>query len=262
MIDPNKIKNWMKTASGIALQHFQRAKPRHKADHTLVTEADVVVEDFLVTKIRNTYPNHGIIAEEGTRALGAEYSWVVDPIDGTAAFIWGVPTWCISIGVLKEMQPYFGIVYVPLTDEVFSAYIQKEALWNNRPIHLTDDLPIDKDTVFCISARTLQKYTISFPGSVCSLGSGIMHHCLVARGAAAGSLTLQPNLWDLAGVYPILKAAGATLLYLSGEPVKIDELSADHAVSQPIVSGHPNTVRQLIRMVKHKDQPEAKTDDD
>jgi myo-inositol-1(or 4)-monophosphatase len=253
MIDLPKVYSWMIAAGKIALEYSQKKiEFRLKADHTLVTNADKAVEVFLFDKIQATYPDHEIIAEEGSEISGKKYSWVIDPIDGTAAFVWGIPNWCISIGVLRDMQPYLGMVYVPLTGEVYSVDHQGKATWNGEPIRASDNLSIDMDSLLCISPRTLQDYTLSFPGSVLSLGSGIIHSCLVARGLVVGALTLRPSIWDLAGVYPILKAAGATLCYLSGEPVDLARLSVDRKVSQPILVGHPGVIGRLSTMISRK----------
>jgi myo-inositol-1(or 4)-monophosphatase len=253
MIDLHSVQDWIKEAGDIALQYYQKVEPKRKADNTLVTEADTAIESFLVDKIQSMYPDHEILAEEGARVSGKEYSWVIDPVDGTLAFVWGVPTWCISVGVLRNMQPYFGIVYMPLTRELYSAYHHGKAIWNRLQIRISDNLRVDEDSVLCISPRTLQEYTISFPGNVCSLGSGIMHHCLVARGVAIGSLTLQPSIWDLAGVYPVLRAAGASLRYLSGKPVELAELHEGHPVAQPILTGHPEVIKKLLNMISRKE---------
>ncbi len=210
-----------------------------------------MVETFLVEKVKSIYPSHQIISEEGARVKGENYSWVIDPIDGTAAYIWGLPTWCISIGLLHDMQPYWGMVFVPLTGDVYSINDEGQAVFNGQNIIVSPKQEIDKDSVLLISSHATQKYDFRFPGSVYALGSGILHHCLTARGVAVGSLTLKPSLWDLAGVCAILGAMGMVMRYLSGEEVKLADLYSDPS-AEPILIGKPETIDTLASMIIRK----------
>src|SRR5437899_2549207 len=86
-------------AGNLALRHFRHVASERKADRTLVTAADREVEAFLVAALRSRLPEAGILGEEGTVHDGrGSYRIVLDPIDGTAAFVAGLPTWCICIG--------------------------------------------------------------------------------------------------------------------------------------------------------------------
>lgn len=248
-IDPTLIQSWAVEAGQMAAKYFkQGCKWQLKKDNTFVTEADREVESFLTGKIVQNFPGHVIIAEEGSRVKGKEFAWVIDPIDGTTAFVWGVPTWCISIGVLRNWEPYFGLIYLPLTQETYMTNEQGDVSWNGRPIK--SNSIIDSSSLLCISPRTLQRYSVSFPGYTTSFGSGILHNCMSARGIAVGAITLEPNIWDLAGVYPIIKGAGGSIQYLSGETFQINHLidikSGKPRVSQnPLIVSHPDTFSQI-----------------
>jgi fructose-1,6-bisphosphatase/inositol monophosphatase family enzyme len=246
-IDPALIHTWMIEAGQMAVKYFKHGCKWHlKDNNTYVTEADRAVEAFLVEKIKTHYPDHAIIAEEGSRALGKEFAWVVDPIDGTSAFVWGVPTWCISIGVLRNWESYFGLIYLPITQETYMTDEQGRADWNGHLVKVSS--VIDTNALLCVSPRTLQRYTISFPGYVSSFASGILHNCLVARGTAVAAMTIEPNIWDLAGIYPILKAAGATIQYISGEPFRLRDL-IENSSREPLVVGHPTVIRQIVAAI-------------
>jgi fructose-1,6-bisphosphatase/inositol monophosphatase family enzyme len=219
-----------------------------KADNTFVTEADKAIEEFLVDRIQKQYPDHRIIAEEGSRFDGNEYTWAIDPIDGTSAFVWGIPTWCISVGVLRNKEPYWGLVYYPLLQEL---YVTEDgvAKRNGRQIHVEDQ--VTTNSLICISPRALQYYNLEFSGYVCSFASGVMHNCMVARGSAVAALTLKPSIWDLAGILPILKAAGSDLQYISGRQVILSEL-IDAAAAEPMVAGHPKVIDYVLEHVIQK----------
>ena len=250
LLDVPLIKEWLEEAGSIALSYFQRCGYRYKIDQTPVTEADKAVEQFLVEKIQKAFPKHGILAEEQTAIPGNEYTWVIDPIDGTSAFIMGIPTWCIAIGVLRNLEPFFGIVYVPVTGELYHAYPDKKAFWNGHEITMNENIIIDEKALLCLSTYSHRHHKILFPGRIYSIGSGILQHLLVARGLAAGSVTLQPKIWDLAAVFPIIKSAGGLIQYLSGDHVYCKDLFMGQVNDLPILTGHANTILKLTEMIQ------------
>lgn len=234
MIELQMVSEWIEQAGKIALQYFFKTALQKKGDGSPVTEADKAIEAFLAERIHNQYSTHEIIGEEGTRIPGDEYIWIIDPLDGTMSFALGLPTWCISVGVLLHHQPFFGIVYLPVTGEVYTAEYKKHATWNQRRIHIPDNLSINNDSVFCVSPHAHQRYTFHFPGKILSFGSGVFHSCLVARGVAVGALTLSPRIWDVAAVYPILQGAGAKIFKINGKPMNWDKIYKIDQNNQPL----------------------------
>src|ERR671929_18306 len=108
-MDIKEVHGWAEEASRIALHYFNDVEARLKADRSVVTAADEEIEVLLRRRVAATYPDHGIIGEEqGGTAQGAEYLWALDPIDGTSAFVQGLPIWGISIGLLHHDQPILG----------------------------------------------------------------------------------------------------------------------------------------------------------
>ncbi|HLD61015.1 MAG TPA: inositol monophosphatase [Patescibacteria group bacterium] len=110
----------------------------------LVTEADIAVEKLLVSRIQEKFPTHHIHTEESKEDInpGAEYEWVIDPIDGTRNFAMGISFWCQLIAVMKNGEPYLATVYNPLSNELFFAEKGKGAFLNNKRItvNTTDSL--------------------------------------------------------------------------------------------------------------------------
>mgnify|MGYP006382763001 CR=1 FL=1 len=91
-MDTKEVTNWVIESGKIAMEYFRKGTNWHiKADDTFVSDADKAVEEYLVGKIQKHYSDHRIIAEEGSRFDGGEFTWATAPIDGTSAFIWG---WC------------------------------------------------------------------------------------------------------------------------------------------------------------------------
>ena len=117
-MDLAQVRTWARDGGKIALRYYNAVEVQRKADHSFVTAADVEIEALLRARITAAYPDHGILGEEDQpHDLAAEYVWALDPIDGTTAFVEGVPIWGISIGLLRRGEPVFGTFYMPAIDE-------------------------------------------------------------------------------------------------------------------------------------------------
>ena len=104
-----------------------------------VTSNDVAVENFLKENLQKLIPDSGFIAEESDHAgTDAPYTWIIDPIDGTANYVRDLASSGISVGLYKNMQPFIGVVYNPYRNELFSARKGAGAFCNGRPIHVSD----------------------------------------------------------------------------------------------------------------------------
>ena len=112
-----------RTAGGIAEAHFRQAitvENKGDAKFDPVTNADRAIERLLRAAIVERYPDHGIVAEEeGERAARSDYTWFIDPIDGTRAFMTGSPLWGTLIGLTRRRRPLFGLLAQPVLEEVF-----------------------------------------------------------------------------------------------------------------------------------------------
>lgn len=112
-----------RTAGGIAEANFRRAitvENKSASAFDPVTNADRAIERVLRTAIVERYPSHGIVAEEeGDRAGHGDYTWYIDPIDGTRAFMTGSPLWGTLIGLTRRGEPLFGVLVQPVLEEVF-----------------------------------------------------------------------------------------------------------------------------------------------
>ncbi|MBO5246894.1 MAG: inositol monophosphatase [Eubacterium sp.] len=104
-----------------------------------VTSSDVAVENFLKESLQTLLPGSSFIAEESDHGVkDAEYTWIIDPIDGTANYVRDLGASGISVGLYKHMEPFIGVVYNPYRDELFSARKGAGAFCNGRQIHVSD----------------------------------------------------------------------------------------------------------------------------
>src|SRR5580658_2075482 len=111
-------------AGAILRREFDRPKKiSYKGEVDIVTESDRRSEEIIVERLKEHFPDHAIIAEEGggAAAAGAKYCWHVDPLDGTTNFAHGYPCFAVSIGLSEDGEPIAGVVFNPVSGELFTA---------------------------------------------------------------------------------------------------------------------------------------------
>ncbi len=255
-VDIDLVKRWARQAGEIALRHFNHAEASCKEDRTLVSPADREIEDLLTGYVKATYPEHGVIGEEGTREMRGEYVWAIDPLDGTRAFLSGLPVWGVSIGLLWREKPWLGVFYMPLLgDYYYSASPMGGAFWNDQPIHCPVSDRWDRNSLLCVPSDIHWRYEINFSGITRSLGSAAAHLCYVARGSAVATLLGNPGIWDIAAGTAILQAAGGALRYLDGGEVEMGKLVKQGKSQEPMLAAHPLVIDRLAPLIKVRGTP-------
>jgi len=224
-------------AGALALARFRGVVAERKADRTLVTEADREVERYLVDTLVARFPDVGVLGEEGTVRAGRGASRVIiDPIDGTAAFVAGLPLWAVCIGVLRGADPVAGVVHLPAIGETYSA-ADGVAWWNGQRLPPLGGLAGEGDRFILTHAKAHLRHRITYSGKVRSLGSTAYHVVLVARGAAEAALLGHAHLWDLAGPGAVLAAVGGRYEYLGGDAVDLGALVDGRRAPDFILTG-------------------------
>ena len=235
--DLDWVQNLAREAGRIALLHFGRTTNTIKPDKTIVTEADKAIEAFLLEQLSQQYPNDGVLGEEGTSTRRqAKRQWVLDPVDGTAVFAAGYPSWCISIGMLEDGIPRAGVVFLPVSDDMFAVDLTGPATLNGETIQVMPLEPFDNNSGMLCSGDIHSRWEIDFPGKVRALGSLAIHMCYVANGSSVASINSFSSLWDVAAALPILERAGGTTTLLDGSPLPFAAALAGSKFPQPIVS--------------------------
>ena len=175
-----EIEAIMQRAGRIALKHFRTARPQWKASRSYVTKADLDVQAYLCEQLAARFPEDGIIAEEeGLRVRprsGSRY-WIVDPIDGTAAFVGGLPVWGVGLALVEDAEPVAGYFLMPATGDFFhtsdgsAVYRCGEPAWMKKPASL------HRESVLLSISRLHRHVRLSanYPGKVRNLGSTIAH---------------------------------------------------------------------------------------
>jgi myo-inositol-1(or 4)-monophosphatase len=199
-----------------------------KGRQDFVTAVDRVVERLIRERLAAAFPGDGFLGEESGTAPGADPTaplWVVDPIDGTANFIRGLPDWCVSIGLLADGAPMLGVIYAPRTDELFAACRGRGASCNGASIRVSDRTSLES-AIVAIEFSFYQKVTVHV-GHVQAVleqgseyrrnGSAALSLAEVACGRLDGFFELKLSAWDVvAGMALVDEAGGYVSDFLAG----------------------------------------------
>jgi myo-inositol-1(or 4)-monophosphatase len=236
-------------AGELARGFFRNVTAERKADSTLVTAADRAVEEFLTPRIAALAPGARILGEEfGATGGEAACTITLDPIDGTAAFVAGLPTWCITVGLIRDAVAIGGITYLPMTGETYVA-ADDVAEWNGRAL-LRDTRPASDGDLFILTHSDYHRSGAArFTGKIRSLGSTAYHMALVARGAAIAAVLGRPRIWDIAAGAAMLAAIGGELRYRSGAPVELAALLHGERAPEHLVAAAPGMMAEILPLV-------------
>lgn len=208
------------------LLDFGHVQGLEKADGSLVTLSDEWADREIRSSIAEAFPDHAILSEEAEHGFtDAEWTWIIDPLDGTTNFTRGIPLWGISIGLLYNGVPVFGYVYFPPVNQAFYGFwagntgldLPAGAYLNGRAIYVSYDKP-SSNHFFSFCARSLQVWQPGFPCKVRMLGVATYNFLAVACGVSLGGVEATPKIWDLAAVWAIVHAAGGVWVSLRDEP--------------------------------------------
>ena len=243
----------MVAAGEKAKQLFLSVEARKKEDRTYVTEVDLAVQDQVICGLERLAPKDGVIAEElnfRKSPKSGHRIWTIDPIDGTAPFVAGIPTWSIGLGLLDDGRPASGFVYVPMTHEFFCTNEEGGVYRDGVMRNLRASDCLDSDTILFRHTREHPSLDISseYPGKSFALGSACHQMSLVATGAADAVLLRADRIWDLVPGWAMLESNGGVLRYLGGANVCAEELMDGRQAPLPILGGHGAT---LDRIEKH-----------
>jgi myo-inositol-1(or 4)-monophosphatase len=216
-----------------------------------VTTADSETDTFLKSTLLKACPDYGWLSEESADSperLTKARVWIVDPLDGTREFIAGRPEFVISIGLVENGQPILGVLYNPITDELFSAKSGQGACLNGRPIHCTNTTSL-KESHLIVSrteaAAGLWDTLMNNFKTVEPRGSVAYKLSKVAAGSADLHISLKPkNEWDVCAAHCLLREAGAELVRRSGCLITYNH--PDPIIPDGLIAGNRTLIDQGI----------------
>ena len=205
----------------------------HKGEADLVTEMDRFAQDLIEREILLKYPDHGILAEEDLDLQGSSgFYWIVDPLDGTTNYAHRFPLFSVSIALLFEDEILCGVVYNPVSEEMFTAVKGEGASLNAMPLavsntgQLTDSLlgtgfPYNIRETAQPSLGHFEKF-VRTARDIRRCGSAALDLCFVACGRLDGFWELGLKTWDVAAGALIVREAGGIVTDFNGNELGMD----------------------------------------
>lgn len=199
----------------------------------LLTIADSEAEERIVSLIRKNFPQHNFLAEEYTYdKTKSEYTWIIDPLDGTNNFVSGMPIFCASVALAHHDEIEIGVVYDVMRGELFYAQKNKGAFLNGKRISVnpTDNLKksllitgfyYSRGEEMIETLETIKRFFLKQIMGLRRLGAAALDLCYVACGRASGFWEFELNPWDFAAGKLLIEQAGGMVSGKQGEEVSI-----------------------------------------
>ena len=213
-------------------ERFGRVASQWKYDGSRVTEADLAISKALQSAIAERFPNDAYLSEEldaadGAIEVGDGFAWLVDPIDGTNNFARGIPACSISLALLENGIPVYGVIYDHMSRRIFHGGPGFGAWIEDQEARFVDEAPSDQSIVGCqhcgtdVSAKdddALQRWF-----KIRNLGSSAIQLAYATVGWTDGVIAHKVNSWDIAAGIAMLSAVGGRIHYFSSDPFPIRE---------------------------------------
>src|SRR5436309_3429533 len=211
-----------RAAGKLLRENFQqRQRVNVAAAHDIKLEIDVQAQELIAKLLLEEFPTHALYGEEGT--VGDQYSyhqWIVDPLDGTVNYFYGIPHFCVSIALRLHKEMVIGVIYDPIRGEMWTGQRGELSKLNGGPIHVSDRADL-ADTVISIGlAKTGETINTNFPllqqmihrvRKCRVLGSAALDMAYVACGRMDAYIETGISLWDIAAGWLLVENAGGTV---------------------------------------------------
>jgi len=237
-----------------SVDRIDRLNIQTKKENDFVSEIDLKAEEEIINTIKKAYPDHSFLAEESGKKIGSEYQWIIDPLDGTTNFLYGIPHFAVSIALRIKGRLEVAVVYDPLSQELFTATRGSGAQLNGKRIRVTNrrdlggallgtGIPYTADQYeYMDNYFEMMKDLIPGTAGIRRAGSAALDLAYVAAGRLDGFWEFNLNIWDIAAGVLLIEEAGGMVSGLRGEPDFIEKGS--------IVAGNPKVFKLILQKIK------------
>jgi myo-inositol-1(or 4)-monophosphatase len=225
-----------------------------KGPGDFVTVSDKKVEKILIEELQKARPNYSILSEEiGKISNDDSFKWIIDPIDGTANFLHGIPHFAISIGLENEGEIICGIIYDPIKDEMFVAEKGNGSYLNNQRIRVSSRSKLKDCIIFTggpkkeskdreLSLKEYNNFSSKILIPIRKLGSASLDMAYVAAGRCDGFWQRNLNYWDIAAGIILIKESGGFVTDFHGKNKYLE--------SRTILATNSKINKEMIEVLK------------
>jgi myo-inositol-1(or 4)-monophosphatase len=250
-------------AGDVLLKHFGKVSHIKVKESlsSVVSEADLESEKAIIEIITKDFPEHNIISEEsGYNYKGSEYTWIVDPLDGTSNFVAGLPWFGILIAVMKDHTPVAGGAYIPVNKHLYYAEQGKKARLNGQLIQVSRSSELKNVLVaysldFCQDFNDTLKETNIIARLVRNARNVRSTNCLLdlcytADGRFGAVINQKEKIWDISAPWLIIKEAGGIITDLSGNELNFSLMEKDFGKDYPTVAANPDIHSEIMNLIR------------
>lgn len=223
-----------------------------KIKNDFVSEVDLMAEREIIRVIKNAYPEHSILAEESGVSKGNQYTWVIDPLDGTTNFLHGYPQYAVSIAFKNKNRTEVGVIYDPLGDELYTAEKGRGAMLNDRRIRVSKQTNLNEALIGAgfpfkypqhidVYLNMFKTLTLMTAG-IRQAGSAALNLAYLSAGRLDGYWEIGLKEWDM--------VAGILLIQEAGGVVTDFSFDNQYITSGNIITGNIKIHQALYKMLE------------
>ena len=214
--------NAAREAGKLLRQNFQQRQRVHAvAAHDIKLEIDIEAQELISKLLLDEFPAHALYGEEGIVGdQSSDHQWIVDPLDGTVNYFYGIPHFCVSIALRLRNEIMIGVIYDPLRDEMWVGQKGEVPKLNSCSIHVSDRTELAEAVISIGLAKTAETINANFPllqemihrVRKCRVfGSAALDMAYVACGRFDAYIETGISLWDIAAGWLLVENAGGTV---------------------------------------------------
>lgn len=249
--DVELVKRLVVEAGKRALERCGKVDCEFKADRSLVTDVDRDTEEWLYGELEREYPRFAFVGEEyGWRGDPSQPTWAVDPIDGTTNYVYGLPFWGVSVGLLNDGIPELGAIYFPRFDELFWGVRGGGSFCNGIVLAAEDRDELHVEDTICLTSNTLKTLNSeAIVGRIRALGSIAAELVYTARGNLTATVGLSEGIVDMAAAFCICAESGCNYEYLDRTALDVSALTRAGRTTKHFVIAPPKLLSHLQQIL-------------
>ncbi len=237
------------------MDRLDRLKVVTKQNNDFVSNVDQMAEQTIIATIKEAYPEHGILAEEsGTQSEQSEFQWIIDPLDGTTNYLHGFPQFSVSIALKYKNRLEVGVIYDPVSQELFTASRGNGATLNDKKIRVTGHVGLKNallgtgfpyyDQSYLDTYLETMKELMKRTAGLRRPGSAALDLAWLAAGRIDGFWEFNLKAWDI--------AAGALIVREAGGIVSDFENKDGYLESGDIIAAAPKVYPEMMKIIQEK----------